>query len=88
MPEAALWTWTENVGNVDQKVLFAATFTPSGVSGRTLLRTPGPPVLYATLAVLPDSTRYLAYHQYPPAPSTLAVGYSNTEAYLLPFCGP
>lgn len=40
---------------------------------------------------MPDSTRYLLYNQNPPPPSTvssLAVGFSVSEAHVLPFCGP
>lgn len=85
-PDAAIWTWKDPSDNL---VVYAATFTDAGVSARTLLRPPGPPVISAALAVMPDSTRYLGYHQDPPPPpSSLAVGASSSEAYLMPFCGP
>ncbi|WP_375768604.1 hypothetical protein NR798_44150 [Archangium gephyra] len=87
-PEMALFRWQNE--RLDPPLLTAVTFADKA-EWRNELRPPGQPTLSESLVVMPDSTRYLLYNQWPPPPSSVAspaVGYAVTEAYVLPFCSP
>ena len=87
-PGMALFKWQD--GRTNPVGLTAITFADKAPL-RNELTPPGEPTLSESLIVMPDSTRYLLYNQFPPPQSTvssLAVGTAMTEAHLLPFCSP
>ncbi|MFY0572098.1 hypothetical protein ACN28E_50850 [Archangium lansingense] len=88
MPEAALLRWQDS--NMRSHALTAVTFADKAPS-YTELQPSGQPTLSESLIVMPDSIHHLLYNQDPPPPSTvssLAVGFSVTEAHVLTFCNP
>ncbi|MFE8603177.1 hypothetical protein [Archangium violaceum] len=87
-PEVALLRWQES--RATPLTLTALTFTDKA-DWRNDLQPRGQPILSESLVVMPDSTRYVLYNQPPRVPSvvsSLAVGFAETEAHVLPFCGP
>ena len=89
-PEMALFRWQD--ARTDPPSLTAVTFADKS-EWRNELRPQGPPPVFESLVVMPDSTRYLIYNQPPPpltpsSVSSLAVGSAVTEAHVLPFCSP
>ena len=86
MPGLALWGW-KNAG-METSALSVAAITAQGVGEIALLRPSSFPTFSEVLVLMPDSSRHVAFHQNPP-PTSQGLGIvTQSEAYLLPFCGP
>jgi len=86
MPGLALWGWKD--AGMDTSALSVAAVTAQGVGEVALLRPSSFPTFSEVLVLMPDSSRHVAFHQNPP-PTSQGLGIvTQSEAYLLPFCGP
>ena len=85
LPGLALWVWKD--AGMDTSALSVVSLTERGVGEPVLLRPSSFPTFSEALVLMPDSSRYVAFHQNPPTAQGLGI-ISQSEAYLLPFCGP
>lgn len=86
MPGLALWAWKD--AGMETSVLSVTALTTQGVGESSLLRPSSFPTFDEVLVLMPDSSRHVAYHQHPP-PTSQGLGIvTQSEVYLLPFCGP
>jgi hypothetical protein len=85
MPGLALWGWKDAA--MERSALSVAAITAQGVGEVASLRPSSFPTFSEVLVLMPDSSRHVAFHQYPPTAQGLGI-VTQSEAYLRSFCGP